>query len=116
MKVKSNVWRGVLWSILSSFPFALLTAALFRFPIPFVGYVEGSTAVRLAVPAVLFYGLTGGFIVLGGVGALSGVLANRLGTADQPEIARRMTIVSAVVVSALSVVLLVFLDKLIGPW
>ncbi len=111
----ANILRGILWAILFAFPLAALSALIFRFPVPFSGYESGVSAVPRALMAVAFYGVLGGFVVLAIVGALSGVLANTL-SASKPDNAPRLTVIFAAAGSAVAVMVMAVLDKIIGPW
>jgi hypothetical protein len=106
---------GALWSFAFAFPAAALVAALYRFPVPFAGYVSGFGAILEVLFAVIFYFLVGGFIVLGGLGAAAGMLAYRLHRPDGQSV-RRWILGFAAAVAVLCAVVLAILDKLIGPW
>ena len=112
---KSNIVLGIFWAILFAFPLAAVCALIFRFPVPFSGYESGVSAVPRALGAVALYGVVGGFVVLAFVGAISGVLANML-SASKPENAPRLTLILAAAGSAMAVILMAVLDKIIGPW
>lgn len=101
--------------MLLAFPFAALCALVYRFPIPLGGYEGGPDAAPIALMAVIFYGLLGGFPALFVSGALGGALAYRVGRPDPTRI-RWFTIVLAAMVALASVVTLAVLDKIIGPW
>jgi len=93
-----------------------LCALLFRFPVPFAGYISGYRAVPLSVLAVAFYGLLfGGFVVVGALGAIGGIVAHRLHQPDLGDV-RRWTRGLAGFAAVLSVMVLAVLDKFIGPW
>jgi hypothetical protein len=106
---------GALWSFVFAFPAAALVVAFFRFPVPFAGYVSGFGAIPSAMLAVIFYGLFGGFIVLGGLGAAAGMLAYRLRRPDRQSM-RRWTFGLAAFAALLCAIVLAILDKFIGPW
>ena len=72
------VWIGMLSSIAGSFLVAPLLALVYKFPIPFSGMESGPIAVVRSLFAVAFYGVLGGFVVLGLVGAAAGALASRV--------------------------------------
>jgi hypothetical protein len=107
--------QGALWSFVFAFPAAALLVALFRFPVPFAGYMSGFNAIPAALLAVIFYGIFGGFIVLGTLGAAAGMLAYRLHQPDAQSV-RRWTLGLAAVAAVLCAAVLAILDKLIGPW
>jgi len=107
---------GATWSVISTFPIAAVTALLYRFPVPFVGYLSGIKAVVPALFAVLFYGVPlGGLVLLGVLGALGGFISAMTFRADR----RRCQFVTrawALIVSAMGILTLAVLDKIIGPW
>jgi hypothetical protein len=106
---------GALFAILLAFPLAAFAALVYRFPIPFGGYESGPSALPLVVMAVILYGKLGGFTVLGVLGAIAGVVANRRAPAN----ARRtlwLTLQFSFIVSLAGVMTLAVLDKIIGPW
>jgi len=107
--------QGGLWAMVLMFPLAALSALLYRFPVPFAGYLTGPVAIPGALLAVLFYGVLGGFPVLFAAGALGGVLASVIG-GSSPERIRWLTRGLAFVSALASVIVLATLDKLIGPW
>lgn len=116
----ASPWRwalaGALWSVASTFPIAALTALLFRFPVPFVGYLSGITAVVPALIAVLFYGvLFGGLILLGGLGAIGGLVAGTACKHDQRR-CKLATRLWSLFVTTTGLLILAVLDKIIGPW
>jgi hypothetical protein len=107
---------GSFVAILASFPLAVLCALVFRFPVPFVGYMSGPKAVVPALWAVLFYGvLLGGFLVLALVGGLGGVAAERYAKTDHRR-RLRLCLALATLGSAVGIAALAILDKIIGPW
>jgi len=108
--------RGPLTSIVATFPLAALCAFVFRFPVPFMGYMSGADAVGPALWAVVFYGvLFGGFVVQGLLGWLGGLAAERWGAPDRLSVAR-LTMCLGIMASAIGVFTLSILDKFIGPW
>ncbi len=113
--MRSSVLQGAIWAVVLSFPIAGLFALLYRFPVPFAGYLTGITAVPQALVAVVFYGILGGFGVLIAGGALGGVAAHGLGQ-PHPQRIRMLNLTFAGLVALASVGLMAILDKLIGPW
>ena len=108
--------RGAFWSIVSSFPIAILYALVFRFPVPFAGYLSGWDAVVPAMIATLAYGIVfGGFVLLGILGAVSGWWISRT---KGPMTRRRGFAlgVASVSITAICLFVLAILDKIIGPW
>jgi hypothetical protein len=106
-----RVVGGALIAILASFPLAALTALVFRFPIPFGGYVSGPEAVGPVLYAVGFYGLLGGFFVQAVVGGVAALVASR----SAPRGSMRW-VAAAVAAAWAGVLLLSILDWIIGDW
>lgn len=113
--LRDAVLRGSVWATLLVFPLAALCALIYRFPIPFGGYLNGPAAVPMALMAVIFYGLLGGFPALLAAGGIGGAVSYIVGRPD-PQRIRQLTITAAAIVAFVSVVVLAVLDKLIGPW
>ena len=111
-----TIIRAALISIVATFPLAALCALLFRFPVPFAGYLSGADAVGPALWAVVFYGGSlGGFVVQAVLGGLGGLAAEHWGAPDRVKVTR-LSSVFGVVASAIGVFTLAILDKIIGPW
>jgi hypothetical protein len=110
---------AVLWGALSAtlltFPLAAVCAVVYRFPVPFAGYASSVAAVPTVLLAVGFYGVIGGFAVLGGAGAIAGWLAHEKAQPDSHGV-RRLAIAYGALPAALAVLVLAVLDKLIGAW
>lgn len=108
--------RGAVLGVAGSLPFVALSALVFRFPVPFVGYMSGPSAVVPALAGALFYGLVfWGFAVqavLGGVGGMAGA---RHGAPDAKRM-RKFCILFSLLGSAVGILTLAVLDKIIGPW
>lgn len=119
MTARPAITTGVLWGAISAaglvVPFAALCVLVYRFPVPFGGYVSGARQVPLALLAVVFYGALGGFPVMLAIGALGGWAAHALAAPDVRRI-RRLALTFGMAASALGVLLLAVLDKLIGNW
>ena len=113
--LSSAVLRGALGTSVLTFPLAALCALVYRFPVPFTGYMSGPSAMPAAVFAVLFYGLIGGVVITWGAGALGGAAAYY---ARRPVKERidRLTLIIATVLAAIAVLTLAVLDKFIGDW
>jgi hypothetical protein len=109
---------AILWGVLSAmvlaFPLAAICALVYRFPVPFAGYMSGIVAVPFVLMAVVFYGILGGFPLLAAAGALGGWAAHLTGS--DPRAVRRLAVAFGAVAALLGVALLAVLDKLIGPW
>ena len=107
---------GFLWSIVSTFPIAGVMALVFRFPVPFAGYVSGFDAIRPTMFAVAVYGVFfGGFVVVGLLGAIAGFV---MATLDLPGLGNKKRAVQWVSLGIATVCLFVLavLDWIIGPW
>lgn len=107
--------HGAFWCVLFAFPSALLLVSVWRFPIPFAGYRSGLSHAGHVLMAVAFYGIIGGFVVLGVLGAIAGLAARALRPDDEPEQKRLTRIITAAIALA-AAILLAALDKIIGPW
>src|SRR5690606_735251 len=81
--MRSAVSRGASWAVILAFPLAALCALIYRFPIPFAGYKDGLLAMPMALLAVLFYGVLGGFVVLVIAGGIGGLAAYFIGRPDE---------------------------------
>lgn len=106
---------GVLLAIASTFPLTVLIAFIFRFPVPFVGYMSGPAAVIPALTGLAVYGgLLGGFILVGVAGGLAGLLA----TVMVDDAVHRVWLIRCLSVGSSLMILLLFsiLDRIIGPW
>lgn len=113
--MRSAMLLGALWTVALPFPLAAVCALLYRFPVPFGGYVSGPAAVPGAFVAIIFYGILGGFLALLVAGALGGAAAHALGRPDVRRV-RRLALAFAAFIALAGVGLLAVLDKLIGPW
>lgn len=92
---------------------AALVAAVYRFPVPFGGYVSGADAADAAIAAV-FYLLMGGLLVLSLLGGFAGVAL--AGRARAPRAAIWLAITAGFAVAVLGAVVLALLEYVIGPW
>jgi hypothetical protein len=114
---------GILWTFIGLFPAALLVGVVYHVPVPFSGPVGareifgegpsmGLLRVWLIIQAVVFYTIAGGFLVVGLLGAIAGVIGWRMDRVRANRFARNIGLGLALIpVAVLSV-----LDKLIGPW
>ncbi|GEM30605.1 hypothetical protein NN3_16120 [Nocardia neocaledoniensis NBRC 108232] len=94
---------------------AAVTAAVYRFPVPLVGYTSGVGGALTAAVGSLFYLVLGGALVLAVVGALGGVLV----TWGNPVGTRRnylLAIGSGMVAAILGALGLALLEYVVGPW
>ena len=73
--------KGAVYGVVGTLPLVAVTALVFRFPVPFVGYMSGPGAIMPTLLGALFYGVFfGGFAVqalLGGAGGLVGARRGR---------------------------------------
>jgi hypothetical protein len=76
------IWIGLLSAVAGSFLVAPLLALVYKFPIPFSGMESGPVAAVRSLFAVAFYGVFGGFVVLGVLGAAAGGIASKVAGAD----------------------------------
>lgn len=108
--------KGALMGVVATIPLAIVCALLFRFPVPFAGYLSGPRAILPVLIAVFFYGvLFGGFVVQALLGGVGGLLAEHIGAPNRDRIAR-LCIVFSSIGASIGVVALAVLDKIIGPW
>jgi hypothetical protein len=88
-------------------------ALVFRFPLPFYGMGHGVDAAMNSWIAVVFYGLLGGFVVVGFLGGLVGAVV----AARNPRIGLgRFALLVAIFADLPPVLVLSTLDYFIGPW
>lgn len=103
---------GALVCIALTFPVAGALAIIYRFPVPFAGYVSGVSRVHYAMVAVLCYGAIGGFPLLAFLGGLAGgIMAKGKETLPWNEI-----VLSCLLIDVVALFVLSILDKIIGPW
>ncbi len=109
-------WRGAISAVIASFPFAAVLVTVYRFPIPFVGYVTGFQEIGPTMFAVLFYGICPPcvFLLLGLLGGFSGWIVNFLGVPE--KIRNPMCVLLGCIVAFLGMGVLAILDLVIGPW
>ena len=113
-------WRvavgGAFWAVLSSYPITAIVTLVYRFPVPFVGYVSGPQGVATALAGLTVYGVAlGGFVVIGVLGAIGGFLSAVL-IKNDPRRCRMTMRLWSLFVTMLGVFTLAILDKIIGPW
>lgn len=106
---------GIVVGIGAAFPLAMMLALTFRFPVPFAGYQSGVNAVLPAIFAVVMYGLLGGFVVIGGLGATVGIAASKIFPFD-PKKRRTTILLFASGTTLVCLMILATLDWIIGPW
>lgn len=106
---------GALATCIFVFPAAALLALVYKFPVPFGGYLSGLTAVPIVLLGVVYYGtLFGGFLVLGAAGAAAGVVAHSIRGASGREL--KLTLGLSMLLALTATLTLAILDTLIGPW
>ena len=106
---------GAVIAVIASFPLAVLTVLVFRFPIPFGGYASGAWAIFPVLIGTFIYGILGGFVLQAILGGLAGVLAGvRAGLNVRPAWRRCLGLSTAAALPG--VLTLSVLDWLIGPW
>lgn len=105
-----------LWSIVLAFPIASVLGLVFRFPIPFGGYLSGPRAMLPSLFAVMFYGLFLGLfpaIVICGYFAGSQLVHGEKHGGFLPS---RIELWASVLGALVPLLVLSALDKIIGPW
>jgi hypothetical protein len=107
--------KGAIIGVVATFPLAVICALVFRFPVPFAGYMSGPRAISSVLSAVLFYGLLGGFLVQAAIGGLGGILAEHFSTANKKDV-KNIRLILSTIGASFGVLLLAILDKLIGSW
>jgi riboflavin transporter FmnP len=107
--------KGAIIGVVATFPLALICALLFRFPVPFAGYMSGPRAVFPVLIAVVFYGLLGGFLIQAVMGGLGGILAEHFSVTSRRDV-KKIRIMFSSIGASFGVLVLAILDKLIGPW
>ncbi|MFA7405289.1 MAG: hypothetical protein WC007_14945 [Pelobacteraceae bacterium] len=108
--------KGAFIGLIATIPLVLLCALLFRFPVPFAGYMSGLGAIYPALIAIFFYGvLFGGFIIQALLGGIGGLLAEHYSAHDKHNI-KILCIIFSTIGAFLGVLALAILDKIIGPW
>jgi hypothetical protein len=113
----SVVTAAVVTAIIASVPLAALCGLLFRFPVPFAGFMSGWDAVRATPLVIFFYGIMlGGFLALAGLAALL-ALCFRL-FRSQRDAGDSFTdgVVAGLASAAIGVALLANWDFIYGPW
>ena len=125
MNQLKNAFIGLITAYIASFVAAILFAYIFRFPIPFSGYIgpfgelsSYSTDFIETIKSVLiawwFYGILGGYIILGLGGIGTGLyIGHKYADATNKN---RFILFWSAVLSAIPVFILAILDFLIGPW
>ncbi len=108
------MFRGAVYAIVGAFLAAPLVGLVYGFPIPFRGKVHGLEAVVPSVLAVIFFGLLGGFIALGLMGAMGGAAAHYL-SGGEPTKGKRLTTALGFLSSLVGVVIVAVLDRFISP-
>lgn len=104
---------GILLAIVMAFPIAGVLALVYRFPVPFAGYVSGVSALGHVMFAVLAYGVgLGGFPLLAVLGGLAGGTVAR----GKDKLPWKWIMLSCLLIDLVVLFVLAILDKIIGPW
>jgi hypothetical protein len=106
---------GAFGAILGAFFIAPLVGLVFRFPVPFRGYVSGPAAIGPSIFAVLFFEFEGGFPIFAILGAIGGGIAYAIGR-PKTKFVLFLSLGFALTIDLLASLLMAVLDKLIGPW
>lgn len=111
-----QILLGTTSSIFFAIPLAGFTAIVYRFPVPFAGYLSGPDAFLPAVMAAVFYICLGGFIVLGAAGVVMSLLVGACAPQldDGPRLG--LVLLGAAAIAELGVLVMAVLDKIIGNW
>jgi hypothetical protein len=113
----SVVTAAVVTAIVASAPLAALCGLLYRFPVPFAGYMSGWNAVRATPLVIFFYGIMlGGFLALAGLAALLALCFRWF--RSQRDAGDWFTdgVVAGLASAAIGVALLANWDLIYGPW
>lgn len=114
----SVVTTAVVTAIVAFAPFAAVCGLVYRFPVPFVGYLSGWNAVRAIPLVIFFYGiLLGGFLALAGLATLISLClrassSGRGGSADSFSVG----VGAGLATAAIGVAVLANWDLIYGPW
>ncbi|WP_428306197.1 hypothetical protein [Lacipirellula sp.] len=103
---------GAILAVLLMFPFAGLTALLYRFPVPIVGMVDGWDGVGAAMFGLTIYAMLGWILAPIALGAIGGSIAQRLA----PNRIVSFTVAFAALSAFTCTITLATIDKIIGPW
>ena len=114
MEKSRAVKIGVVSSIVSVFPASSLVAFFYRFPVPFVGYSSGFEGALMSLPAVLFYLIIGGVVVVLIGGLSSALVFCRIGGSDDKM--KKAIIASTGIINLATATIIANLEKIIGPW
>jgi len=117
--VQNNTGKGILigalLAVVMAFPVAGILALVYRFPVPFAGYLSGVSAVGYAMVGVVFYGLLGGFPLLAALGGLAGAVTARRQT-EAGTLPWKVIMLLCLSIDLVALFVLAILDKIIGPW
>lgn len=118
-KMKSKMYKGTLLgallAVVIAFPVAAILALVYRFPVPFAGYMSGVSAIGYAMGGVVFYGLIGGFPLLAILGGLTGSIVSNA-AARESKLPWKWIMLLCVLIDLAVLFVLAILDKIIGPW
>lgn len=94
---------------------AATTAAVYRFPVPLVGYTSGIGGALTAAVGSIFYLVLGGAVVLAVAGALGG-LAMTWGSPAPTRRGYLIAVLAGLFAAFLGAIGLALLEFLVGPW
>lgn len=121
----SDIKKGIVFVIISSLLVSFLFAYIYRFPIPFEGYIGPFSAINIngksmidvlfsVIMAWAFYVIFGGFIILSLLGAAAGDVVGRIYSSSAKK--DKFILIYSFIVSMIPVCFLSILDYIIGPW
>lgn len=84
------VMMGACTFAFGTFPAVWLVTAVYRFPAPMGGSLNGSSSWTSVVITVVIYGLLGGFPLLGAIGGVAGAMAHDALFPDDGAITKRI--------------------------
>lgn len=109
------MFKCPLLSCLLAFPLAALIGLVYRFPVPFAGYLSGVEAVIPSMYAVIVYSFFGLLPTIFVLGAIAGSFApgERSRTTIFPT---KYEFVASLFSALIPLLGMSVLDKIIGPW
>lgn len=121
----SDIKKGIVFLIISSLLVSFLFAYMFRYPIPFEGYIGPFSAINAndksmidilvsVIMAWAFYFMFGGIVILSLLGAATGNIVGRIYSSSPNK--NKFILIYSLIVSTIPVYFLSILDYIIGPW
>jgi hypothetical protein len=110
-----GILLGALMAVVLAFPVAGVLALVYRFPVPFAGYLSGVSAMGSAMGGLVFYGLFGGFPLLAVLGGLAGAIVSHTATKED-KLPWEWIVFICLLIDLAALFVLAILDKIIGPW